>query len=86
MLETLVNSVLALINVTVNKIIKFDERLTCPLEFVCKIIGVTKEKFVTLALANLLSEEMDEIEHNNNFDANLDIMTKHKDTVKIVKN
>jgi hypothetical protein len=43
--------------------INYDERLSLPLDFVCKCIDVSKEDFVTLALSNLLIEEFDHLKN-----------------------
>lgn len=71
------------------KNVQYDDRLTLPLDFVCKIRGITKETFTTLALADLLYEELDFIKHNYNTEsfphndsAEIDNHTK---TVKDVK-
>jgi ethanolamine utilization protein EutA (predicted chaperonin) len=68
--------------------ITYDSRLSLPLDFICKILGVTREDFATLSLANLLEEELDWIRHNNH-NNNLQIDTKevenHSMTVKTVK-
>jgi len=44
--------------------IQYDCRLSLPLEVVCKILDVSKKDFVTLALSNLLDEELDRIKIN----------------------
>ena len=45
---------------------QYDDRLLLPLEFVCKIRGITREAFITSALTNLLYEELDLIKHDYN--------------------
>ena len=73
------------------EVIKYDQRLFIPLHFVCKILDVTKKDFGSLALANLLKEELDFITHNNiigNYE-NLEEIDRHKkvvDTVKVESN
>ena len=47
-----------------NKSVKFDGRLALSLDFVCKSLEVKRQDFATLALANLLDEELNWIEHN----------------------
>jgi hypothetical protein len=77
-----------LANEEINKTVKYDGRLTLPLDFVCKILGVTIEDFATLSLANLLEEELDWIRHNNH-NNNLQVDTEeaenHSKTVRNVK-
>ena len=67
-----------------DKNINFDYRLTMPLEFVCKTLDVTKKDFASLALSNLISEELDWIEHNG-FRADFKEIERHKKTVNVVK-
>jgi|GEM_PF-6954584 len=55
-----------------------------PLDFVCNILDVTREDFTTLALSNLIAEELDWIEHNG-FHADSEEIKGHKETVKAVK-
>ncbi|MDG6223292.1 MAG: hypothetical protein QCH99_08540 [Candidatus Bathyarchaeota archaeon] len=64
--------------------VKFDDRLGLPLDFVCKIMDVTREDFTSLALSNLLDEELDWID-NNDFDADNKELKTHKITVNEVK-
>ena len=66
------------------KNVKYDSRLTLSLDFVCKIIAVTNEDFASLAISNLLDEELDWIKHNklNEDSAEID---NHKVKVKAVK-
>lgn len=64
--------------------VKFDDRLGVPLVFVCKILGVSREDFASLALSNLLDEELDWIA-NNDFDADNKELKGHKITVNDVK-
>lgn len=63
---------------------KFDHRLSIPLDFVCNILDVTREGFTTLALSNLIDEELDWIEHNG-FHADSEDIKGHKETVKAIK-
>ena len=46
-----------------SKTVNYDRRLSMPLDFVCKCIDVSKEKFATLALSNLLAEEFDHLKN-----------------------
>jgi hypothetical protein len=55
-----------------------------PLDFVCKILDVKKEDFATLALANLLEEELDWVQHNNHEVATEEIK-RYRETVKAAK-
>lgn len=55
-----------------------------PLDFVCNILDVTREDFTTLALSNLIAEELDWIEQNG-FHADSEEITCHNETVKTVK-
>jgi hypothetical protein len=64
--------------------VKFDARLGLPLVFVCEILGVSREDFASLALSNLLDEELDWIA-NNDFDADNKELKGYKITVNDVK-
>jgi hypothetical protein len=48
-----------------NRIIKCDERLVPIIDFVCKTLDVTRDDFSSLAMANLLEEELDWIQENS---------------------
>jgi hypothetical protein len=70
------------------KIVKCDGRLTLPLDFICKLLGVTEGDFATLSIANLLDEELDWIEHNNhNGELQVDgeELVNHQEAVRKVK-
>jgi len=64
--------------------VKFDDRIALPLDFVCKFLDVTRKDFASLAISNLLDEELDWIEHNG-FNADSEEIKSHKKTVKLVK-
>jgi hypothetical protein len=64
--------------------VEFDARLRLPLDFVCKILGVSTKDFVSLAVSNLIDEELDWI-NNNGFDANFEEIMGHKKIVDSVK-
>jgi hypothetical protein len=64
--------------------VKYDARLSLPLDFVCKILEVKKEDFASLSISNLLEMELDWIE-NNGFHADSKEIKKHKETVDAVK-
>jgi len=64
--------------------IKFDSRLSLPLDFVCKILDVSRKDFVSLALSNLINEELEWI-HNNGLDADSEEIKVHKKIVDSVK-
>ena len=64
--------------------IEFDARLRLPLDFVCKILDVSTKDFVSLALSNLISEELDWI-NNNGFDADSEEIKGYKKVVDLVK-
>ena len=64
--------------------IEFDARLRLPLDFVCKILDVSTKDFVSLALSNLIDEELDWI-NNNGFDADSEEIKSHKKIVDSVK-
>jgi hypothetical protein len=64
--------------------IRFDARLSIPLDYVCKLLDVTIEDFTSLAIANLLEEELDWIEHDRFHEYSKELKT-HKITVNIVK-
>ena len=66
------------------KLTKYDARLTLSFDFVCKILDVSREDFASLAISNLLDEELDFIK-NNGFRVDLQDIKKHKKIVKIVK-
>ena len=55
-----------------------------PLDFVCKILDVTNKDFASLAISNLISEELDWISHND-FEVNFEEIKRHEETVKLVK-
>jgi len=73
-----------LVNEENYKQVKYDSRLTLSLDFVCKILDVTNEDFASLAISNLLVEELDWIKHNYVHDDFAEI-EKHKVKVKVVK-
>jgi hypothetical protein len=73
-----------LVNTEKYQTVKYDGRLALSLDFVCKNLDVTSEDFVSLALANLLDEELDWMEHNS-IHADSEELNGHKETVKIVK-
>ena len=64
--------------------IKFDSRLSLPLDFVCKILDVSRKDFVSLAFSNLINEELEWI-HNNGLDADSEEIKVHKKIVDSVK-
>ena len=66
------------------KKVEFDNRLALPLDFICKILDVTREDFASLAISNLIDEELDWIKHND-FKSNSKEIKSHKKTVNIVK-
>jgi len=51
-----------------SSLIKYDGLLSNSLDFVCNIFDVTKEDFASLALANLLDEELNWIQYNRQKD------------------
>ncbi|MDG6221691.1 MAG: hypothetical protein QCH99_00315 [Candidatus Bathyarchaeota archaeon] len=63
---------------------KYDSRLALPFDFVCKILDVSREDFASLAISNLLDEELDFIK-NNGFHVDFQDIKKHNETVKTVK-
>ena len=64
--------------------VKYDKRLTLPLDFVCRILEVAREDLASLAISDLLDEELDWIKHNG-FNADPREITNHKRSVKAVK-
>jgi hypothetical protein len=64
--------------------IKYDSRLSLPLDFVCRILNVTPEDFATLSLSNLLEEELDHIK-NSLKHPDLEHIEDSKEIVKSVK-
>ncbi len=69
----------------INSNVDFDIRLNLALGFVCELINVTKEDFVSLAISNLLAEELDFIQNNNFEKIDSNQLNIHKKTVNIVK-
>ena len=69
----------------INSNVDFDIRLNLALAFVCELIKVTKKDFASLAISNLLAEELNFIQNNNfeKFDSNQ--LNIHKKAVNIVK-
>ena len=63
---------------------EFDGRLGLPLDFVSKILGVSNSDFISLAVSNLLDEELDWI-NNNGFDVDQKESKRHRKIVKEVK-
>ena len=55
-----------------------------PLDFVCNILDVTNKDFASLALSNLISEELDWFTHNS-FEGNFEELKRHEETVNMVK-
>jgi hypothetical protein len=51
-----------------NGVVKYDGRLSSSLNFVCNILDVPTEDFASLALANLLDEELSWIRYNRQKD------------------
>jgi hypothetical protein len=66
------------------EVIKYDGRLFLPLDFVCEILDVAQEDFATLAISNLLDEELDHIK-NGLKHHDLKHIDDHRETVKAVK-
>lgn len=64
--------------------IEFDSRLSLPLDSVCKILDVSRKDFVSLALSNLINEELDWI-RNNGFNADSEEIKVHKKIVDSIK-
>ena len=64
--------------------IKFDGRLRLPIDFICKSLDVTREDFASLALSNLLHEELDWINHND-FEVDIKEIQDHQNAVDLVK-
>ena len=50
----------------IREIIKCDSRLITIMDFVCKMLDITPKDFTSLALANLLEEELEWIQQNSN--------------------
>lgn len=64
--------------------INYDNRLSLPLDFVCEILDVTPEDFATLAISNLLEEELDHIK-NSLKHPEVEYIEESMKTVKAVK-
>ena len=64
--------------------VEFDERLDMPLSFVCNLLKVAKKDFASLAISNLLDEELDWIS-NNGHKIKINKIQDFKRTVKKVK-
>lgn len=69
----------------INNNVTFDRRLNLPLSFVCELIGVTKEDFASLAISNLLAEELDFIKNNSFKKIDSNQLNIHKKIVSVVK-
>ena len=67
------------------KQVHYDNRLELSLVFICKTLNVTREDFASLAISNLLAEELDFIEHNSFQQIKKNEINKHKKTVNRVK-
>jgi hypothetical protein len=70
--------------VSENRNVEFDDRLRLPLDFVIKILDVSREDFASLALSNLIHEELDWIKHNG-FEVNSKEIKGHQIAVALVK-
>ena len=67
-----------------NSFVDFDNRLDLSLDFVCKRIDVSRKDFATLALANLLTEELDHIQTVSNV-TETELLREHKKIGEAVK-
>ena len=63
---------------------EFDGRLGLPLDFVSKILDISNSDFISLAVSNLLDEELDWI-NNTGFDVDQKESKRHRKIVKEVK-
>ena len=59
-----------------DRTVQYDQKLVPPLDFVCKVLNVKKTDFVSLALVNLLEEELDWIK----YDAEIQVDTEDVET------
>ena len=59
-----------------DRTVQYDQKLAPPLDFVCKVLNVKKTDFVSLALVNLLEEELDWIK----YDAEIQVDTEDVET------
>jgi hypothetical protein len=65
--------------------IKSNERLANILGFVCKILNVKKDDFISLALINLLDEELDWIKFNDEIQVNIEELEDHQNSLNTLK-
>ena len=65
--------------------IKSNERLANILGFVCTILNVKKEDFISLALVNLLEEELDWIKYNDEIQVNIEEVEKYQSSLSLIK-
>jgi len=63
---------------------KYDARLGLSIDFVCKILDVSREDFLSLSISNLLDEELDFIQYNG-FNTDSNEINDHKKIVSKVK-
>ena len=65
--------------------INSNEPLSRILRFVCKILNVKKEDFISLALVNLLEEELDWIKYNDEIQVNIEELEDHLNCLNTLK-
>lgn len=59
--------------------------LASVLRFVCKILNVKKEDFISLALVNLLEEELDWIKYSDEIQVNIEELEDHQKSLSMFK-
>ena len=67
-----------------NSNVDYDNRLDLSLDLVCKRIDVSRKDFATLALANLLTEELDHIQAVSDVQET-ELLNEHRKIVEAVK-
>ena len=65
--------------------INCNESLFRILRFVCKILNVKKEDFISLALVNLLEEELDWIKYNDEIQVNIEELEDYQNSLSTLK-
>lgn len=64
---------------------RYNKELSLAFDFVCKSLNIKQEDFISLAMANLLEEELDFIKHYKD-QISFEELEKHQETVMSVKN
>lgn len=65
--------------------VQINDKLESVLEFVCKVLGVKKEDFISLALINLLEEELDWIKYTDEIRVDSEELEIHQEDLNKFK-